>query len=434
MRVLAGLMFLTLVCVHARAATIDTVDRLVLELNQAQIGEVLTVDTVVFGSVVSGALDLERIELRAPGAKVYVEGEGGLVELDYPRRKVFMGRAVEDPRIRIGLLFDPIGLRIDGAMVSDKGLHSLELSSERGWRINARSEPTTLPDGIELIQTCGNINIDQSHRAPRFSPSALDGMLSLVERGSLRYGVLALDTDTQWLDQRFGDDTTAAAEWMEDLLVATNTIFEAQLNLRMLQGETILRTESDPYIEESSGASGSHLNEFGSHWENNQAGVDRTHAALVSGNSDSGYSASGIAWVNSYCKEQSSGGSYSVNQLFWASDVLVSSSARLFAHELGHNLGSVHTHCYDPPVDECWSGETPAPPCFDGTPSCPQVGGVDAPGTLMSYCNRNGCGSNKMEFAPEVESLLNQVVDDNTPSCLSTSIDDFVIFEDRFEP
>ena len=50
-------------------------------------------------------------------------------------------------------------------------------------------------------------------------------------------------------------------------------------------------------------------------------------------------------------------------------------------HELGHTLGSDHTHCYTPPVDRCCDCATEA--------NCASQGGGPVPpggGTLMSYC------------------------------------------------
>jgi hypothetical protein len=51
----------------------------------------------------------------------------------------------------------------------------------------------------------------------------------------------------------------------------------------------------------------------------------------------------------------------------------------------------------------------------------------------MSYCNfGSGCGTaNRLELAPGVASVLNQAIDDNTPSCLSGDVP--VIYADRFE-
>ena len=42
---------------------------------------------------------------------------------------------------------------------------------------------------------------------------------------------------------------------------------------------------------------------------------------LLSGNGSSGNSASGIAWVDSYCQTSSNGGSYSTNQIFTNSGI-----------------------------------------------------------------------------------------------------------------
>lgn len=387
-------------------------------------GEVRWFDGAVLDHAMTGPIRLERIELKAPGAQLVVLENGRSTPLDLPDRRAYSGSSSEDDRVRIGLLFDPDGQGLRGAISGPGGLQIIERAAHRAAAEIVVRDLDAVPGvAAGLDFTCANSGLSQ----------AVDELYDTVDpvpapgrglRGQLRYGVLALDTDKEWLQRRFGNNAIEAGQWIEELLLVSNTIFESQLDLRMLQGHTVLRVGSDPYS--GSQANQAFLEEFGSHWHSHYGTVPRSHAALISGRSGSPNSAAGIAWVNSYCATQPTGGSYSVNLLFYGNHP-VAASARIFAHELGHNLGSVHTHCYSPPVDQCFAAE---PGCYSGPVSCPAGGS----GTLMSYCNVTSgadCGQNRLELAPEVESRLRQRIEAHTPACIMMDIP--VVFHDRFE-
>jgi hypothetical protein len=246
--------------------------------------------------------------------------------------------------------------------------------------------------------------------------------------------VIAVDTDNEFHYKKFANDLGDATTWIADLFLAMNVMYERDLSLRLLQGDTFLRRDlddpptynDDPWTG-GSGASSSHLTEFGSYWSANYGAVDRVLAMLLSGKSTSGFSSSGIAWLDGYCEFQSTGGGYSVSQVFWE-DIPVTSDVRVVGHELGHNFGSPHTHCYSPPVDTCYNAQSG---CYSGAVSCPPGGS----GTLMSYCHFSppsgaACGSNLIEFHPTVVTNIEGYIAAHYPACIEPFS---AIFADGFE-
>ncbi len=190
-------------------------------------------------------------------------------------------------------------------------------------------------------------------------------------------------------------DPNALAAWVATLYGAINVIYERDLSLHLSLAEIVVRSggaASDPYVSTSTRTQ---LDEVGDWWHANRsmASYPRAMVHYLSGKSVSG----GIAWLDVLCSGDFSsggghyGGAYGVTQVygtyplqFW--DQMATS------HEMGHNAGSPHTHCYVPPIDYCYNGEAG---CYSGPESVPPGGG-----TIMSYCHTlpGGYGNINLAF------------------------------------
>ena len=94
----------------------------------------------------------------------------------------------------------------------------------------------------------------------------------------------------------------------------------------------------------------------------------------------------------------------------------------VFAHELGHNFGSYHTHDYCPPLDDCYDNCT-------GNTNCPR-------GTIMGYCHLcpGGVSNVDLRFHPVTSEIIRERVN---ASCMDATVlqpGDFVQYRVRFNP
>jgi len=349
-------------------------------------------------------LEFQRIELFAPGARVHHVSEAGTT-LVTPRERHFF--LASNSSTGIGLVLDPRTGRTKGYAI--KGGEELDISGDSSGAL--AFSPVDRSD--EGDRECGTVQGDQPAESLAFMNDGIVPSSTAAAAGSALdfQAVVAIDTDTEWLDG-FNDDTAEATEWIEDAFVAMNVMYERDVATRLLIGGVFLRTVSDSYSAPNGGSS-QQLDEFGEYWRQNMGGIDRDFAALFSGKISSNRF-SGRAWINQYCNTGSGNGgkagSYSINAI--GSNWSASGIAKFIGHELGHNMGSPHTHCYPSPIDECFSGEDG---CFNGPESCPAGG----KGTTMSYCHiLSSCGSTT-DFHPSVQALLEDRLASNSPSCIA---------------
>lgn len=390
---------------------------------------------------------LRRFDVYAPDAKIVVVEEG--VAREAPRSpQVFFRGAVEsgyEAGTRLVGWLDPDSGDVGGIVLTSRGAFVLSPRGGRnGESLLARAEALE-PQSSHPAWTCG-VPDDEAHPywqrvrsyraerpAPRSGPPAPDSPSGTLGRSA----VIAFDTDAEYLNLRFGNDTSAATTYIGQLVAGMSVIYERDVasvqdnGVKVLQGYTILRVgeASDPYTDTTGSANGAKLDEFGAYWDAHYPTtvVRRALAALLSGKQGQSNSASGIAWVGSLCAGTTYG--YSVNQLFTGA-FGVTADLGILAHEVGHNFGAYHTHsCYygTPPIDSC---VTPEGGCSSAT-GCPgsQVfNGVTTNGTLMSYCHVIGCTPRNLVFHNRsitdnpadpfgVDSVLTEVAN---ASCLAT--------------
>ena len=386
---------------------------------------------------------LKRYDVFAKDAKIYQVTAKGKIEV--PRPKLYTYSSFKDG---IAIVVNPETGKTQGHY-NHQGV-----SMEIVGNINSGLKFQELKQNENAISQCTMKMSDQPKHVKEIiklsSSSLMNKSFDSLQAAPQYQAIVAVDTDNEWMLGKSNNDNTATT-FINTMFASMNVFYERDFSTRLMIGDVFLRTTEDDYSTNSS----DYLNEFGSYWRTQPEliNVDRDFAILLSGQISPPFTFSGVAWVNSYCNKGTvfnggtlTVGSYSVNKM--ASSFNVASAAQFVGHELGHNFGSPHTHCYGaggltgggttgPQIDNCYNGEA-LDGCFSGTPECP-VGGK---GTIMSYCHfdqlNNGadCGPSKAEFHPRVKSFINLQIFENAPptrSCLDLLVDDNAIYANGFE-
>ncbi len=439
LRALACGLLATGFCLPANAASpiglrIDAPDLSRLRMLDPEQGTVLRLQANAIKTAPEVADEAEwairRVEVYAADAQLWIATEHGLEPA--PRSDLLHFIATRGDE-RLALSMAPNLTHGTGLLLGEAGSFSLTAHARSDGSLMLDGTPTDTPlaDGtVPQFDCLGGFDVDQGRDTSATLAKLGAGASPKV---AARRVTLAIDTDNELMLEKFSNNTSAASNYLAQLVLGMSAIYEKEpgdggARLKLELGSSILRpsTTTDPYPSTSTTPIGSQLDEFGNYWAANYSGTARAFALLISGKSPGAYSAQGMAWLltsGTYCSRTASyGGHYSVSRVFKYSGATAANDVSLVAHELGHNFGLDHTHCTAAGgggfLDQCYSGEGSG--CYVGPTSCPAPGSAPgAPkGTLMSYCHVNSCGANVQQVHPTQVITLNSRIDSQPPSCV----------------
>ncbi len=230
---------------------------------------------------------------------------------------------------------------------------------------------------------------------------------------------IAIDSDYE-LFQIFGN-VADATDYLATVIGGVSELYFRQLGVSLAISSLSLYTSADdPWNAPNphTGENAEVLCEFGNFWQRSRPvrTYPRNAAMFFTGKNSNDIG--GQAWRSSLCDyserpSDCTAGAYGIVVLTKRRprDTLVT------AHELGHIFGSAHTHCYNPPIDMCHSGERR---CYEGLESTPEDGG-----SVMSYCSRTTLSMGEPgQFgldSQRVVQVIRGFVDAVGPSCLAVT-------------
>lgn len=191
-------------------------------------------------------------------------------------------------------------------------------------------------------------------------------------------------------------------EYVNSMFLQVHALYQmANINVKI---EDVYVWESpDPYTKSSSrNALASFKESLGTDFSGHFAHLLSTHDDIDGG----------VAYVNALCNKDKAYGLSKIHSSVSAPGVY-SWDVHVVAHEIGHNIGSPHTH------DCAWGpdGDKSIDACGGSNANCPSSTIPSAGGTIMSYCHNSPSGVNfSLGFGQEPTALLQSKISECVPS------------------
>lgn len=379
--------------------TTDNLTCLRFEYNQLfnqEIGESLTINNFEFGNA-TYTLDLQKFRVWDENTVIVAVDETGEIQQPLPDLVLYKGVILEEDSSFVYFAINESGYAT-GYASHNNNVIPISRPSDKG-RIERLLQNVSKRDHKDF---CGVEGIDSFPDG-----SGLDNIdLINFNRTSMLVDIIAVEMDNECF-QLFSD-LTEAREYPFILLGAVSGIYERDILSHFTVTYLHIWTIPDPYTflpSQTCGEDGA-LAQFKAYWNENFTGVPRNHAVMLAGNLEGGcasraalnddrsYAACGIDGVLVLPIPFNSPDNW---------------DPYVVGHEIGHNYGSPHTHCYEPPIDLCENADGG---CYDGPI-------VYTHGTIMSYCHEGpeGVAAIDMEFHPR---CINETMRPYAASKLST--------------
>lgn len=346
-------------------------------------------------------LVLAAFEVAAPGARyVVVDGEK---ESRYapPAMRTYRGRVSGNPDSLAYLWLSD--RRLGGFLMMRDPFDG----ERRTYLFGPRSARLSDPEGLEHVVQAAEATSDipgksycgaEMLRSIEGARAAAASGLDLVTTTALLRATLAIDTTYEYY-ARFGS-VPSATSYANALVGAISTIYENEvLCQQAISYFRLFTTDTDPYDPTTGMIDmlGAMIEEWTS--DPQLAAVPRTVTHLFSSHGQT-ETVGGVAYVDAMCSPSAGYGASNLHGVYTYPNGGYTWDADVLAHELGHNYGSYHTHCYVPPVDCCTTEE------------CDCGAHTDVVGTIMSYCHIPWYGQGKnLVFSPQERAVIRPTIE-----------------------